>query len=214
MTTPCIDNYRDLPLGLYEQICAVRREEDIDYQIAVLALLTGQTERDILDLPIGDYSRLAKKAAFLYTAPEADTLPRVADAYKVNGWELIPTKDLRKITAAQYIDFQEYTKKPDEAANLAPILSCFLIPRGCKYNDGYDVLEVQTAIRELSVADVLAVSAFFFRQYAALMLDTRTSLERLASRERNPGKRAELEARMERMREMWKRLTAGGGFGA
>lgn len=207
--TPCIDNYRDLPLGVYEQITAIRRDEDIDTQVAVLALLTGRTEADILDLPIGEYTALSAKSAFLYTAPEQKALPRVADAYRVGGFTLVPTKDLRKVTAAQYIDFQEYAK--DVEHRFPEILSCFLVPKGCKYNNGYDVLEVQTAIRELSVADALALSAFFLSRYAALIRGTRISLEKARRRERNPERRARMEMELARLTGAWERLTAGRG---
>ena len=204
---PCIDNYRDLPLGVYEQILAVKTEEDIDTQVAVLSLLTGLGERDILNLPIGDYTALAGKAAFLTTPPEA--LPRVANTYKVGGFELVPTRDLRKVTAAQYIDFQGYA--PDAEHHLVEILSCFLVPKGKKYNDGYDILEVHAAIRDISVADALALSAFFFSKYTALIRTTRISLERIRRKERNPERRAKIEERMKMLTEVVASLTSGAG---
>ena len=51
----CIDNWRDLPLGVYLDILDVYADplrEDIDKQVSALALLTGRTDNDILDLPI------------------------------------------------------------------------------------------------------------------------------------------------------------------
>ena len=207
---PCIDNYRDLPLGVYEQIVAIKTDDPLDTQVAVLSLLTGLSERELLNLPIGDYAALAGKAQFLTRQPEA--LPRVADCYKVGGFELIPASDLRKVTAAQYIDFQAYA--PDAEHKLVEILSCFCVPRGMKYNDGYDILDVHAAIRELSVADALALSAFFLRRYVALIRATRTSLEKMARRERNPQRRAEMEERMERIRAAGLLLTGGDGWPA
>ena len=41
----CIDNYRDLPLGVYEQIVAIKTDDPLDTQVAVLSLLTGLSEK-------------------------------------------------------------------------------------------------------------------------------------------------------------------------
>lgn len=204
----CIDNYRDLPLGVYRDIIAANDiPDEVDRQVAVIALLTGRSQRDILNLPIADYTALAGKAAFLTSPP--DKLPRVADAYRVGGFTLIPSKDLRKVTAAQYIDFQSLATKGDAA--LPEILSCFLIPEGCKYGDGYDVTEVHAAVLEMPVSDVLALSAFFLKRYAGLIRATRISLERMRKRERNPKRRAMLEARMRELKAVTASLTDGAG---
>ena len=43
---PCIDNYKDLSLGKYEDIIKANSiESDIDRQVAVLSILTGLSER-------------------------------------------------------------------------------------------------------------------------------------------------------------------------
>ena len=56
------------------------------------------------------------------------------------------------------------------------MLSCFLVPRGKEYNEGYDILDVHNAIREeMSVAEVLALLAFFFKSWEKLIRSTLTS---------------------------------------
>lgn len=209
-----IDNYRDLPLGVYEQICSVEdtEREDIDKQVAVLSLLSGMPERDILNLPLPEYREMSGKAEFLRTPPEA--LPRVADAYLLGGFKLKPTKDLRKITAAQYIDFQSLA--PDGDKRLVELLSVFLVPEGYKYGDGYDVLDVHAALRaEMNVADALAVTAFFLDRYASLIRSTATSLERMMRSEKDPKRRMLLMVQIGEMERAWEALlTAGAGSAA
>ena len=200
-----IDNYKDLPLGIYEQICAVKRDEEIDTQVAVIALLSGCTEREVLNLPIAEYAARSAAAGFLAAPPEK--LPRVADAYRAGGFKLVPTRDLRKLTAAQYIDFQAFA--PDADHRLVEILSCFIVPDECKYGDGYDIDDVHAAIRELSVADALALSAFFFGRYAALIRSTRISLERMRKRERDPEKMARIAESLARLKTAGEALGAG-----
>lgn len=156
-----IDNYDRLPLGKYMEIQEVTGDEgreDIDKQVAVLSILTGMPEEEILHLPIMDYKDLVLRSAFL--APENITYHPIAKRYLVGGYELIPVKDFRKIETCQYIDFQTYAPNLDKY--LVEFLSVILIPKGHRYNEGYDILEVQKAIREeMSVADGVSIAGFF-----------------------------------------------------
>lgn len=203
IVTHCIDNYRDLSLRKYEQIIQANKiESDIDRQVAVIAILTDLSEREVLNLPISEYTELATKTTFL--TKEMARIPRPAHRYKVGNFTLIPTTDLRKVTTAQYIDFQNYAPGADE--KLVEILSCFLIPEGYKYNDGYDVIEVQDAIRDLSVQDAVSLSAFFLHKYAALIRGTRISLEKMLKRERNPETRAKIREKLDGLGDGYRAL--------
>lgn len=167
-----IDNYRDLPIGMYLEICEIDRREDIEElhkQVQILSLLTGEAEEDIYNLPLEEYKVLAAKSNYLRNPYEGEIL--MAKSYKVGAFNLIPVEDFRKITTAQYIDFQTFSKEGEK--RVVELLSTMLIPKGSKYNQGYDVIEVQKAIREeLSVADALTLFAFFFVQYQQLIKDS------------------------------------------
>ena len=156
-----IDNFDTLSLGKYQEIQEVSRNEsleDIDKQVQILSILTGEAEEEILHLPITDYKALVAKSAFL--DPHNITYHPVAKKYIVGKFDLIPVKDFRKIETAQYIDFQTYA--PDLDRYLVEFLSVILVPKGHRYNEGYDILEVQQALRqEMSVSDGVSVAAFF-----------------------------------------------------
>ena len=54
-----IDNYRDLPIGMYLDICEIDRRTDIDElhkQVQILSLLTGAAEEDIYSGWVGAHS--------------------------------------------------------------------------------------------------------------------------------------------------------------
>ena len=141
-----IDTFAALPVGTWLDILAAQEAnpDPVDRQVATLSLLTGLPIKKILALPIAEYSTLARRAEFLATAPVR--LPRAAKTYKVGEWTLRVQGDLREITAAQYIDFQTFAPQGDKA--LVELLSVVLIPDDAPgYNDGYDIAEVQTAIR-------------------------------------------------------------------
>lgn len=206
-----IDNYRDLPFGKYEEIVRLCETEmtDLDRKVAVISVLTGKTEDEVLKLPLDTFTRYSAATKFLEAECPENLIPAVAKSYPVGGFVLVPVTDMREVTAAQYIDFQTFAPQGDAA--LVELLSVVLIPDDAPgYNDGYDIAAVQTAIRaDLSVNDALALAAFFLSKYAALIRSTATSLKRLARRERNPQRREAMESRLEILTEAREKLTAG-----
>ena len=178
MTKRIIDNYAAVMVGDYLDICKVSRDDsldDLDKQVKILAILYGVTEDDILNLPLPSYKEMAAASAFLEVPCEK--VPRVASKYTLGDLVLVPSADPSKLTTGQYIDFQTFAQKGEET--LVEQLSCFLIPQGCKYGTGYDVADVHRAIRDhLSVADVLALAAFFLTSWFKSIEATRIFSER------------------------------------
>jgi len=158
-----ITSYKQLPVGLYIDICEASQDASMDElakQVRILALLSGTTDDEILNMPIADYQRAVVASDFLQR--EYQPSGRCASSYKVGGYDLRPFADWTKMTAAQFIDYQTYAGKGTEP-HIVEIVSVVLVPAGKKYGDGYDVADVQRAIRDnLSVADVLDIVAFFF----------------------------------------------------
>ena len=167
-----IDNYRDLPIGMYLDICEIDRREDleeINKQVLIIAILTGMEEEDIYNLPIEEYKILAAKTNYLRTPYDGEIL--TAKTYAIDGMLLQPVEDFRKITTAQYIDFQTFAK--DAEKNIVEIISTMLVPKGKKYNQDYDIVKLQESLRRhLSVADALSLFAFFFVQHHQLIKDS------------------------------------------
>lgn len=204
-----IDNYRDLPIGMYLEICEISRREDIEElhkQVSILSVLTGREEEEIYDLPIGDYKDLVSKSEFLSQPYEGEIL--TAKTYALEGWVLQPVEDYRKITTAQYIDFQTFAK--DAEKNIVEILSVMLIPKGKKYNQDYDIIELQNVLRRsLSVADALSLYAFFFVQYIQSTKDSLIYSKEAAMKLRDPEKRKRVLKEILKQEKHLKELGVG-----
>lgn len=187
-----IDNYNRLTLGLYQEILEVNRNEsleDIDKQVQILSILTGVAEEEILHLPITEYKELVVKAGFL--DPNNINYHPIAKKYLVGGFELVPTRDFRKLETCQYIDFQTYA--PDLDHHLVEFLSVILVPKGKRYNEGYDILEVQKAIREeMSVSDGVSLAAFFLTWCRRSIKDSLNYSRQEAMRIKDKTKREEI----------------------
>lgn len=210
-----IDNYAALPVGKYLDILAVNDGGDevldeLDKQVATIAILTDAGVDDILALPLPDYSELAARTAFLRNEDKGNHA--LAKSYRLGGLELIPTADAQKITAGQFIDFQQLTKDGGMERNLPAVLSCLLVPKGKTYGNGYDIAEVQEAVRRhLSVTDALSLLAFFFASSEALLDRSLTFSETEAKKVKDPEKR---EAILGRIKEARATLSATAGDGS
>ena len=154
-----IDNYNKLPLGKYEELVEVCKVggEDIAVQVAIVAILMGCTEEEVMEMPISEYADAVRRTAFLEMKPQPAAF---ATKCYCGGWELVAEKDPRKITTAQYVDFKTYAERQDTAG----MLSCFLVPKGKRYGKDYDPGVIMEAIRgHMSVTEALGLSAFFWR---------------------------------------------------
>lgn len=170
-----IDNYKSLPLGKYLDICQVCKDEsleEIERQVKILSILSDMSEEEILHLPIPKYKEMVVASRFLEDVDK--NRHKAARLYIVGNWKLLPTMDYRKMETAQYVDFQTFA--PMVETHMAELLSCLLVPVGCRYNEGYDILEVQQALKDnLSVTDALSLSAFFLTRYRNLIKDSLNS---------------------------------------
>lgn len=202
-----IDNYNRLTLGKYMEIQEISRNEsleDIDKQVQILSVLTDVAEEEILHLPITEYKELVVKSGFL--DPENIKYHPVAKKYILGKFELIPCRDFRKIETCQYIDFQTYA--PDLDHHLVEFLSVILVPKGHRYNEGYDILEVQQAIRdEMSVSDGVSLAGFFLTWCRKSIKDSLNYSRQEAMGIKDKKKREEI---LERITEQEKLLETSG----
>ena len=174
-----ITNYNNLTVGKYEALMRARADYEGDtneLNLHVLSILSDMTVEQLLDLKVPEFRAMMDRAGFLCTAPRPSD---VARQYRFGDLTLVPVTDIRKMTAAQYIDFQNFSNTGE--GRQAELLSCFLVPKGMKYNDGYDILEVQQAIRDfLPVTAALGLLAFFLRKLHRSTISTlRSSVKKM-----------------------------------
>lgn len=207
-----IKSYDKLPIGAYLRIAEITENipDELQRNIAIISVLSGIPEEEILEMPYEKVEKMTSDAGFLLTQPRPAQVRKV---YEVGEWRLVPTLKKARITASQYIDFQELTARGVEEY-FAQILACFLIPEGKKYNDGYDIEEVGEALREhLSIVDANALYAFFLRMFSKSIASTLNYLKakimlHIAKTEEE--KKVIAEA-MQAMTEFQRLVKSGGG---
>ena len=140
---------------IYRQLLDIREAANIeDESERVYAIMEAVFGESVLDLDLKDFALKCKEIEFLQKEIPNDL--HVKDI-KVNGREYYFDGLLGNITTAQYIDFQNYQKNNDEYKTF----SVFIIPKGHKYNDGYDMDQVFNDILDIP-APVLFSASFFF----------------------------------------------------
>lgn len=160
-----IDNYKKLSIRKYIELQEMELEgrEEIDVQVNILSILNDMTEDEICDLPLDEYKKLVVASSFLKTPPVPND--KIADTITINKTKYNVIKNIKKLTAGQYIDYQNYIKNKD-LKMLPYILSVFIIPDGKKYGDNLE--NTIEDIYNLSIIDALSLSAFFLRKWESL----------------------------------------------
>ena len=208
-----ITSYEQMPVGVYERIMAALEDSgasDNDKQLELLSVLTGLSVDALLDEPLGDFAQQNEAAAFVLVYPQPHA---VREAYTLRGVRYLPTLKRERMTAGQFIDWNEIAGQKDGGRRWSQLLSVVLVPEGKTYGSGYDIGEVQEAIAaELCVLDAVALRAFFLTLCAASLTDTLPSLERMMSKTGSRRERRQMRRQMRRAAADLR--TSGGGFRA
>lgn len=139
----------------------------------IVALLSNKSLDEVEDLPISTFMSLSKNISFIQEQPKYNDVEK---EYTINNHVYELHADVTQISTAQYIDYQNYSK--EEEKDITKLLSCWLIPKGHKYNDGYDMKEVIDDAGDMLLQDAMGICFFFPKQLAASILIIQQSLSK------------------------------------
>ena len=197
-------NWLTITLGQYMELMKLIKasEElketkltDMDIMFEIVRCLYGDEAED-LTLP--EYSKLLASLSFL-----GESIPKISvkKFYELGGKKYQCNMDLSKVTGNQYIDYINYVRQEKGNENLSKLVSVFLIPEGCKYNEGYDINEVINLIEdEMKIIDVNAIAFFLPNFLNAYMVYTLKSsllmMKKMMKKEKNQMKKEEIRKKM------------------
>lgn len=165
-------------------------DDDITKNVKLVAVITGKDEQEVWSMDMAEAGDYISKLTFLnkFELPKNPNMK-----IKLPNYDLVVIKDLTKINVAQYVDFQNFVKMPMKEG-MEKILSIFLIPEGCKYNDGYDIIDVQKEIREnLSFRVAEGLLSFFMEKYGTLLIRSLVYCRKQVRKTKNPEMMEKLE---------------------
>lgn len=139
-------------------------EDRLLYEIQILF------DVDPFKLSMSQLNYFTKQMVFL-----SQPIPKmkVKEKYKLGHNTYILDKRLSSFTVAQWIDWRHLINDGGtDTENYSNLMSVFLIPEGkSEYNEGYDIEEVKKDIGNyMSIADGMAISAFFLNYQKALLI--------------------------------------------
>lgn len=192
-TTLTYKKYRDIHNNI------LYFDNDLDRTTEIISIVYDLEFDDVENMPITEYRKLAQSCEFL-KYPVDNKLKKLYNTLNINGTDYTLFTDIENMKVSQYIDFSNYIKNADE--KIPEILSCFLIPEGHTYNDGYDIKKTINDINEyLSVQEVMQLSAFFLLLSQSLIkgiIKTKIGkLKRLMRKEKNRTIKEEMKRRIE-----------------
>lgn len=138
---------------------AIKIEDETERLIRLSEIVFGDS---VTNLSLQEYSKKVKELSFLSKEIPTNNLVK---KYKVEDREYVVDSLLGNITTAQYLDYTNFAKAND----FSKMLAVFFIPKGHKYNDGYDMEQVFKDIEELPITIANSIAFFFGRQFLKFM---------------------------------------------
>ena len=209
-------NWKDITIEIYEKIraleCDIENDEQaLEVNVKLLSILCEEDEDTIINLPLTKFAKLVAQTEFLKEMPKYT----IEQYYEIGKGQVFEVQmNLKKMTTAQFIDFQTLVKNADK--NLPNILACFLLPKGKKYGEDYDVVEVAEYLRKnMSIAIARSVMFFFTLQYQALqrvMLDSSIKdMKKAMRKEKNTETKKKMQEALNQMMQLKALMQSGVG---
>ena len=158
-------------------------DDDITKNVKMVALITDMDEDEVWSMDMAEAGEYISRLQFLnkFELPDNPNMK-----FNLPGYQLKVMKDVSKISVAQYVDFQNFVKLPLREG-MEKILSIFLIPEGCKYNEGYDIIDLQKVIREnISFRVAEGLLSFFIEKYGELLIHSLVYCRRQVKKNKDP----------------------------
>ena len=161
----------DLPLAKYLKTLEIFNDaslSDLDKNIEILAIYADTTVDSILKLrpdAVEEYFAQMSNSISSYKPSNSKRPKKI----KINDQVYTINYNIGKLNMAQYIDFQQIIVKKNYLENLPALLSIFIIPKGHKYNDDYDIIELRRILENNITLDE-ALSIIFFSKMKSISL--------------------------------------------
>ena len=154
-------NWTELSLKKYNEIKDLYLDTDLSDEDRLILQINILFGVDALKLKTSELHKYINEMKFL-----GEKVPKmkIKKEYQLGNSTYTLKKDLRDVTVAQWLDWQNFLKDGGgDTDNYANLLSIFFFPKGEKeYGDGYDIEQVRQDINNhLSIAEAMSISSFF-----------------------------------------------------
>ena len=163
-------NWTDISINQYNNIKNLYLDTELSDEDRLILQINILFGVDPLKLKTSELHKYINEMKFL-----GSKIPKmkIKKEYKLGGNVYTLKKELKDVTVAQWIDWQNFLKDGSDTDNYANLLSVFFFPKGeTEYGDGYDIEQVRQDINNhLSIAEAMSVASFFllYRKMSLLL---------------------------------------------
>lgn len=186
------------------------KENEIDKQVKVLAILCDAQPEDIYDLSMTEIAKLNSKIGWIneFNYDKKFHSKKITVANN----EYTVSVDLQAMSISQYIDFQTFWGKNNLRQYIGNILAVFLVPKGKKYCDGYNAAELAASFRDTISITLASSICFFFAKslqisIVSTILYSEWLMKKLEKRKDNPLLMEKVKQAKEQARRLMAFLT-------
>lgn len=186
--------WHKISIGKWQEIVNIINDDDSVFK--VISIVYDIPYEKVFQMTLEEVQAYASGVSFVWQGKPKRRMARTM--YVLNGHRYKTCLDFTELTTAQYIDFQQMS--PESGENPADFLSILLVPKGHKYNDGYNVAQVRNDIRNfMTVEEALGLADFFTFWFQRL---TKRLLEQYSRLRKRMGKTPTTEEQERAMKIM------------
>ena len=154
-------NWNDISIKQYNDIKNLYLDTELSDEDRLILQINILYNVDALKLKTSELHKYVNEMKFL-----GSKIPKmkIKKEYQLGNNTYTLKKDLRNLTVAQWLDFQNFLKDGGgDTDNFPNLLSVFFFPKDVdEYGDGYDIEQVRQDINNhLSIAEAMSISSFF-----------------------------------------------------
>ena len=162
-------NWTELSLKKYNEIKDLYLDTELSDEDRLILQINILFNVDALKLKTSELHKYVNEMKFL-----GEKVPKMKlkKEYKLGENTYTLRKELKDVTVAQWIDWQNFLKDGSDTDNYPNLLSVFFFPKGeTEYGDNYDIEQVRSDINNhLSIAEAISISSFFLTYRKMLLL--------------------------------------------
>ena len=154
-------NWNDISINQYNNIKDLYLDTELSDEDRLILQINILFGVDALKLKTSELHKYVNEMKFL-----GEKVPKmkIKKEYQLGNNTYILKKELKDVTVAQWIDWQNFLKDGGgDTDNYSNLLSVFFFPKGeTEYGDNYDIEQVRSDINNhLSIAEAMSISSFF-----------------------------------------------------
>ena len=162
-------NWTDISINQYNNIKNLYLDTELSDEDRLILQINILFGVDALKLKTTELHKYVNEMKFL-----GSKIPKmkIKKEYQLGNNVYTLKKELKDVTVAQWLDWQNFLKDGSDTDNFPNLLSVFFFPKGeTEYGENYDIEQVRSDINNhLSIAEAMSISSFFLLWRKALSI--------------------------------------------